>query len=108
MVTTVNSGTQAATIGTEHTLGSAVAASGTYILVVNTANMAAGDVLELRGKTKVLAGGSEAVYLLATYAHAQSDPVKMSIPIPSLYSLTCTLKQTAGTGRSFEWNILGL
>lgn len=101
-------GTQTATIGTEHTLGSSIVSAGTFLLVVNTANMVNGDVLELRAKTKVLTGGSEAVYLLATYAHAQGDPVKMSIPIPSLYSLTFTLKQTAGTGRAFEWNIVGL
>lgn len=107
-LTSVQNGTQTATIGTEHTLGSAIAAAGTFILSVNTSNLADGDVLELRAKTKVLTGGSEALYLLATYTHAQSDPVKMSIPIPSLYSLTFTLKQTAGTGRSFEWNILAL
>lgn len=101
-------GTQSATIGTEHTLGTSIAAAGTFILAVNTTNLANGDVLELRAKTKVLTGGSEAVYILATYAHAQSEPVKMSIPIPSLYSLTFTLKQTAGTGRAFEWNIVGL
>lgn len=101
-------GTQTATIGTEHTLGSSITAAGTFILSVNTSNLANGDVLELRAKTKVLTDGSEAVYLLATYAHAQGDPVKMSIPIPSLYSLTFTLKQTAGTGRAFEWNIVGL
>lgn len=101
-------GTQTATINTEHTLGSAITAAGTFLLSVNTSNMANGDMLEFRAKTKVLTDGSEAVYLLATYAHAQGDPVKMSIPIPSLYSLTFTLKQTAGTGRSFEWNIMVL
>lgn len=107
-ITSVQNGTQTATISTEHTLGSAVTAAGTFLLSVNTTNMANGDILELRAKTKVLTGGSEAVYMLATYAHVQGDPVKMSIPIPSLYSLTFTLKQTAGTGRSFEWNIIGL
>jgi len=109
MVASVQNGTQAATIGTEHALGGDIAAPGTYILVVNTANMVNGDVVELRAKTKVLPGGAAGAYLLATYAHVQGDPVKMSIPVPSPYSLACTLKQTAGAaGRSFEWNILGL
>jgi hypothetical protein len=107
-LTSLQNGTQTATIGTEHTLGSAVVAAGTFMLSVNTTNMANGDVLEICAKTKVLTGGAEAVYMLATYAHAQGDPVKTSIPIPSLYSLTFTLKQTAGTGRAFEWNIVGL
>lgn len=108
MVASVQSGTQAATIDTEHTLGAAVTVPGTHILVVNTANMANGDVLELRGKTKVLSTGAEAIYLIASYVHAQSDPVKMSIPIPSLYSVTFTLRQTAGVGRTFEWAVLAL
>jgi len=107
-LSSIQNGTQTATISTEHTLGSAVTAAGTFLLSVNTTNMVNGDVLEIRAKTKVLTGGAEAVYMLATYAHIQGDPVKMSIPIPSLYSLTFTLKQTAGTGRSFEWNIIGL
>ena len=107
-LSSIQNGTQTATISTEHTLGSAVTAAGTFLLSVNTTNMANGDVLELRAKTKVLTGGSEAVYLLAAYAHVQGAPVKMSIPIPSVYSLTFTLKQTAGTGRAFEWNILAL
>lgn len=100
-------GTQTATVGTEHTLGVSITSTGSFILVVNTTNMVLGDVLELRAKTKVLTGGAEATYLLVTYSHAQSDPVKMSIPVPSLYSLTFTLKQVSGTSRTFEWNILG-
>ncbi len=107
-LSSLQNGTQTATISTEHTLGSAVATASTCILSVNTSNMANGDVLEIRAKTKVLTGGSEATYLLASYANVQGEPVKMTIPIPTLYSLTFTLKQTAGTGRAFEWNILGL
>lgn len=98
-------GTQTAVIGTEHPLAT-VADSGTYILQVNTSNMAYGDILELRVKVKTLTGGAEALYQLGQYAHVQVDPVKVSIPCINLYSMTCTLKQTAGTGRTFEWNIV--
>lgn len=98
-------GTQVAVISTEHALAS-VTDPGTYILQVNTANMVYGDTLELRVKVKTLTGGAEALYQLGQYANAQLDPVKVSLPCVSLYSMTCTLKQTAGTGRSFEWNIV--
>jgi hypothetical protein len=46
-VTVDSSGTQAATVNTEHTLDD-VAAPGTYQLGVDMTNMAAGDVVELR------------------------------------------------------------
>lgn len=107
-VSSNQNGTQTATINTEHTLGTSVTAAGTYVLEVDTTNMANGDVLELRAKTKVLTGGTEKQYLLATYANVQTDVVKMSIPVPSAYSISFTLKQTAGTGRAFDWNILAL
>lgn len=108
MPTSIQSGTQTASVSTEHTLGSSVTDAGTYVLSVNTTNMANGDALELRIKTKTLAGDTEALYVLASYVNAQSEPIKMSIPVPSLHSLTCTLKQTAGTGRAFPWNLIAL
>lgn len=107
MPTSSASGTQTATISTEHTLAN-VTTAGTFVLQVNTSNMVNGDTVELRAKVKTLTGGAEALYMIAVYTHAQFDPVKMSIPVPSLYSLTFTLKQTAGTGRAFEWNVVGL
>lgn len=106
-VSSNSNGTQTATIGTEHTLGT-VTSAGTYVLVVNTANMAKGDVLELRANMKATSGGSAAQYFMSSFAHAQADPIKMSIPVPSVNSVAFTLKQTAGTGRSFEWNIYAL
>jgi hypothetical protein len=108
MPTSSANGTQTATVTTEHTLGSAITSAGTYVLQVNTSNMVAGDELELRVKVKTLTGGSEALAFIASYSHAQAEPVKLSIPVISLYSLTCTLKQTAGTSRNFEWNIISL
>jgi hypothetical protein len=108
MPTSADNGTQSATVTTEHTLGSSITTAGTYVLMVNTTNMVAGDELELRAKVKVLTGGSETVLFIASYAHAQSEPIKVSIPVVSLYSVSFTLKQTAGTSRNFEWNIISL
>lgn len=99
-----SNGTQAATISTEHTLAT-ITAVGTFLLNVDTSNMVNGDVLELRAKKKVLTGGSAAIVMVASFSNVQADPVKISIPVVSLYSLAFTLKQTAGTGRNFDWNV---
>jgi hypothetical protein len=105
MPSSAANGTQTAVISTEHTLSTQTAA-GTYVLAVDATNMVDGDVLEVRAKVKVLTGGSALQYLLGSFANAQADPVKMSLPVPSLYSITVTLKQVAGTGRNFDWNLV--
>lgn len=101
-------GTQTAVIDTEHTLGTAVTAAGIYSISVDTSNLTNGDILELRGKKKILPGGAEKTYLLGTFRDVQADPAKDSLPMISLYSCSFTLKQVAGTGRAFDWNIQAL
>ena len=107
-------GTQTATIGTEHTLLTESAA-GIYTLTVQLKNMVNGDVLELRAYAKVLTGDANPLCVYEqSYAHAQGDGaaagssakgavVVKSPPVESPFSLIWTLKQTAGTGRSFDW-----
>lgn len=107
MATSEASGTQVAVITTEHTL-STVATDGSFVLYVDTNAMVLGDELELRVKTKVTSGGTTREYLVANYAHVQGQPVKASIPIASINECVFTLKQTAGTGRSFPWEIVAL
>ena len=102
------SGSQTATISTEHTLGSAITAAGVYVFVCDCTNMVNGDVLELRIYTKCKSGSTERLAYFATYAHAQGDMIKYSVPVPCDTSFKATLKQTAGTGRAFEWNLLSL
>ena len=97
-------GTQTATITTEHTLAT-ITTVGTFLLNVDTSNMVNGDTVELRVKKKVLTGGSAVTVAIASFSNVQADPVKISVPIVSLYSFVGTLKQTAGTGRNFDWNI---
>lgn len=107
MPSSESSGTQSATVTTEHTLHTTTNA-GSYVLMVNLTNMVAADELELTLKAKVLTGGSEVVAYRATYAHAQAHPLSVSVPLPSLFSLSATLKQTAGTSRDFEWQLVSL
>lgn len=108
MPTSNQSGSQTATISTEHDLGTEITTAGTYVLVVDTAAMVAGDVLELRIKTKAKSGGTQRVAYVVSYANAQAAPNKYSVPVPIDTSFQATLKQTAGTGRAFPWNILAL
>ena len=103
----VTSGTQTATINTEHTLTTQATAK-TYVLAVDLGAMANGDVVELRLKAKVLTGGTNETVYRATYAHAQSEPHVQSVPVASPHEFIATLKQTAGTGRSFDWSLISL
>ncbi len=110
-------GTQAATLNTEHTLSGAFAVAGVYILTVNLKNLANGDVVELRAYQKCLTGDVQS-YLAykkafsnvqgdaaAVGSNAQGPVLAISIPVPSVYSVTFTLRQTTGTGRNFDWRI---
>ncbi len=107
MASSQSSGTQVAVITTEHTLQT-ISTAGTFVLYVDTNAMVLGDELELRAKTKVLSSGTTREFLVATYAHPQGQPVKASIPVASINECVFTLKQTAGTGRSFNWEIIEL
>lgn len=100
-------GTQTATINTEHSLSTRTDGK-TYVLLVDLNNMVAGDILELRIKVKVLSGSTARVYTLATYVGAQPEPNIISVPVPAVHSVEFTLKQTAGTGRNFDWSVVSI
>lgn len=108
-VTAESSGTQTAVISTEHSLATPTSA-GVRVLMVDTVNMQAGDTLELRIKVKTLSGGTIRVAYLGTFTGAQptDDLIKVSVPIPSEVGATFTLKQTAGTGRDYDWKVMAL
>lgn len=110
-VTAFASGTQTATIGTEHFLSSPNVA-GTYTLHVDTVNMAAGDALELRVYQMILTAGTQRVAYYTKYIDAQptDDLIKISVPISNeltdTNAIRFSLKQTVGTGRSYPWKVL--
>lgn len=108
-LTNQGNGTQTATVTTEHTLAT-ITTGKTCVLLVNCINMVAGDVLELRAKVKVLTASTERVAYKDVFSGLQDvdDVVKISIPVPSLYSVKFTLKQTAGTSRNYEWSVVSL
>lgn len=101
-----NGTTSALTVGSETQLGSNSNTNGTYVLKVNTSNMALGDVLEMRLYTQDISTGSLVQCFKGTFANVQTNPLVLSPPVPSDISIKCTLKQTAGTGRTYTWEIL--
>lgn len=98
-------GSQTATVDTEHTLDTQTTA-GVYVLVVDMTNLAAGDIVILRIKVKAVHDGTSKLAYMATYANAQAEPIKFSIPVPVDTEIIATLEQTDGTGRAFPWNLL--
>lgn len=113
-VTAQGSGTQTATLTTEHTLLN-VAVAGTFTLHVDLINMAAGDILELRIKQMVLTGGTARVAYYMRYEGAQNadDMIAISVPISNELTdagaLSFTLQQnriSGGTGRAYPWKVL--
>lgn len=104
-VESVGSGTQTATLSSEHTLDTETTA-GVYVLVVDTSNMANGDIVTFRLYSKYASGGTSRIAFSANYAHAQTEPNKYSPPIPIDTELVCTLEQTDGTGRDYYWSLL--
>lgn len=96
------SGNQTAVISTEHVLDSPTTI-GTYVLSVDTVNMALGDLLELRCYDKI-DGSNYAQIWKGTCQHPQIN-AKVSPPIAVTTQAKFTLKQTAGTGRVFPWSV---
>lgn len=103
-VTVEGEGSQTATVGVEHTLHTEVD-SRNLSLIVDLDNLASGDTVELRCKTRVLSGGATREIILGTYSGDQEDEIIQSIPIVSPYECIFTLKQTAGVSRVFDWRV---
>jgi hypothetical protein len=98
-----SSGTQTATIGTEHTLDSPTT-NATYVFHADTVNLALGDLVELRIYDMV-DGTNYRQLWKGTYQNPQINNGKASPPIAVTTQAKFTLKQTAGTGRAFPWSV---
>jgi len=97
------SGSQTATISTEHVLDSPTTVA-THVLSVDTVNLALGDLLELRCYDMVDATNYRQMWK-GTFQHSQINDAKVSPPIAVTTQAKFTLKQTAGTGRVFPWSV---
>jgi hypothetical protein len=109
MASVEGSGTQLAVITTEHTLATS-ALFRAFTLHVDLLNMQAGDTVELRMYIKVLSGGASSVVFKGTFSDVPSVDalIAASTPIMSPHEVKATLKQTAGTGRNFPWQLIAV
>jgi hypothetical protein len=87
--------------------------AGTFLLVYDTVNMAAGDTLESRGYQMVLTGGTSRVVYPPSpaWVDAQTgDEIKILGPIVNELTDTnavrFSLRQTAGASHTFPWKVL--
>lgn len=101
------SGTQTATIDTEHTLGTdPQLTDGTFALFVDLTNMADGDIVLFRFYEKLTAtGDTQRGMILGSIVGAQTGDLWFSVPVINIHGGRFTLEQTDGTGRSFDWSI---
>lgn len=103
-----SSGTQLCVINTEHTLGD-LAGNKYYSAYIDTFNMASGDTLEIRVYVKAKAGGTSRIIYgppSTTLTGAQVEQVQFIAPLPCpTNQWKLTIKQTAGTGRNYDWGI---
>ena len=104
--TLAQSGTTAAlTIGTETTLASDTS-NATFSSYIDCSNLALGDILEIRIYCINLSGGGYLQMWKGTFANVQIDVLKELPFVASDQGYRVTLKQTAGTGRTFGWKFL--
>lgn len=107
MPTLEASGTQSATLDTEHTLsGAAITTNKFFELYVDLGNMALGDKTLIRVYYKCLTGGTERLFALIPIDHAPTEKFARSGAIASDISVKFTLEQTDGTGRDYAWKVL--
>jgi hypothetical protein len=99
----LDSDTQAASIGVEHTLIDDTTHSGSVLDgYVDVSNLAAGDAVDITVYMMLLSGGLAIAYK-DTFIGVQDKKIIYipSVTEPAEYKLT--LKQTTGTGRNFDW-----
>jgi hypothetical protein len=107
VVAVKTSGSQSATVTTEHTLAT-VTDAGVYQSTIEVDALVGGttpDILELRIYGKVRSGDGEKLIKVWSLIGVQSETQWISPPLISPHHYKLTLKQTQGTSRTFEWAI---
>ncbi len=102
--------TSALTIGTETTLASATSLSqgGTFLPQIDLSNMVDGDVIEIRVYNQANSSSSLVEEISLSFANAQIDLMPPLPAIPATIGWRLTIKQTVGTGRTYQWSVLNL
>lgn len=104
MPTLTTSGTQSATLTTEHVLTTQTG-NKFYTAYVDLTNMQSGDTVEIRVSVIVKTAGNHILYWMGSYSGAQSNPLVYIAPLPSDISWKLTIKQVSGTSRDYDWRV---
>ena len=99
------SGTQSATVGTEHDLATTITTAGAYVLVVDANALAAGESVTIRGYEKVLSGGTQRKMWQYSVAWPVTVPIVQSPAFNLEIEGKVTLQQDGGSSRSFPWSL---
>ncbi len=93
------------TDGTEQTVAT-LTSNSVKTWTIDLGALANGGEVVTRIYTKVLTGGTERLLWPAVpFRHAQSAPIKMTLPIPSSVSVRVTLQRTAGPDLQIPWKV---
>lgn len=106
-ITQESSGSQTATVSTEHTLAT-ITTQKTFVLSVDCANLVAGEYVEIKVKRDARsADTTRALHSrIVSWLEASITPIIQMPPVPAGGGeFVCTLKQLNGTSRAFPWAI---
>lgn len=105
MATSVKtSGSQTATLTTEHTLAT-ITDAGVYVLSLDASNLVGVEELVLKIYGKARSSDSEALIFTASFTGPQIEKLKQSPALLSPHHWRATLTQYGGTGRAFPWAV---
>jgi hypothetical protein len=101
------SGSQTATLDTEHTLNgtSPETTDGIFQIVLDLVNMVRADVTYLRVYEKCRAGDTAQLVAEWCFQNEQTEKLFMSPALILLHGWDVKLEQTDGTGRVYGWSI---
>lgn len=100
-----SSGTQTATVGTKHSLATSTN-NGVFTFEVDLSNLASGESVRLTVEGVTLSGGATGLMWPGNLTAPLVAVRVQSPPVASDVSVTVTLTQLNGTGRSFPWKLL--
>lgn len=106
-VSVKTSGSQTATVPTEHTLAT-ITDPGTYTLEVDLSEMVDGttpDIVQIKIYGKARTSDTERLREVWEFIGGQGKPLWGSIPIMSPHHFKATLNQLQGTSRAFPWAV---
>lgn len=107
MVSENTSGSQTATLTTEHTLAT-ISTAGTFIVNIDAANLVDGEELAIRIYGKARTSDTERKVYEHNIANTQPAPLITSLPYATPHHMKVTIEQNGGTGRAFPWSIYEL